>query len=131
MIRYLIINMKLKEEKEDIVSYYFECDEFVKDYDLAGIIEFNKSILSDFDLNGDKLMYAADHYINGDIRVLRNATNSAIDEDGYDWIALFAMEAILTSAKERDSYLEDMTIVSHEMQEKLMQDEVLVEHLKQ
>lgn len=32
MIDYLMLNMKLKEEKEDIGTYYYECDTFIQDF---------------------------------------------------------------------------------------------------
>lgn len=97
---------------------------------IAGIIEINKSILADLNLDGDKLMYAADHYLNDNARVLRSAINSVFDDDGKDWIALFAIEKILTAAKEKGYYVEDLLVVSDEIKELLMQDEDLVEHLK-
>lgn len=131
MIDYLMLNMKLKEEKEDIVTYYYECDTFIQDYNKAGIIEINKSIFADLNLDGDKLMYAADHYLNDNARVLKSATNSVFDDDGKDWVALFAIEKILTVAKEKGHYVEDLVVVSDEIKEMIMQDEDLVEHLKQ
>lgn len=130
MIEYLMLNMKLKEEKEDIVIYYYECDILIKDYNTAGIIEINKSIFADLNLDGDKLMYASDHYLNDNARVLRNATNIVFDNEGKDWVALFAIEKILTEAKEKGYYVEDLLVVSDEIKEMIMQDEVFLENLK-
>ena len=129
MINFLIINMQFREENDVFFSYYYESDKFIEDYDSAGIIEFNKSILSDFKLEGDKLMYETTHYLNGNIRVLRNATNSLLDNDGNDWIALLAMEEILTSVKETASYLKEMNIINQEMKELLTQED-FIEQLK-
>lgn len=129
MINFLIINMQFREENDVFFSYYYESDKFIEDYDSAGIIEFNKSILSDFKLEGDKLMYVTTHYLNGNIRVLRNATNSLLDNDGNDWIAILAMEEILTSVKETASYLKEMNIINQEMKELLTQED-FIEQLK-
>ena len=123
MIKFLLINMVLECESEDTCSYYYECDQFVQLHNMPGVIEFKKSILDEFDINGDRLMYAADHILNGNVKIVRNAQNCILDGDGVDWIVLFAMEAILTSAREKGQFPKDLSILGKELQDALSKED--------
>lgn len=68
-------------------------------------------------------MYAADLLLHNGATVLKTTSNGIVDEDGADWIALFALEAILKDAKVKSLYPKDLTLLSQAMIDKLFEDE--------
>ena len=128
MIHYYFIHMVLDKEDDKMCTYHYERDEFVSHVEEPGILEFNKDITGSFYNVKDTLMYAADHLVaTSDVKVIRNATNNYVDEDGYDWVALFALEAILLSHRKDGKLPKDLLLVGNELAKKIDESEELRE----
>lgn len=104
--------IKKKEDKDDVIQYYYETETFPIDEETSGIIEIKKEFL---DLKIDenrRNMFIFDQFKNKTVKIIKPCKNCTLTEDQYDIVGFFAAQYIHEEYEKENKIPNEILIIS-------------------
>lgn len=113
---------KLKEENEEVVSYYYEINQQLREEN-AGIVECDKVVLEKFEHSEDLTLSIMEAMIDQKMRIVKNCSEPYLLEDGIDANAIRIFKSIVESYLQTREFPKNSMQLDKQLFEKLLHNE--------